>query len=80
MSSNLESVQVDQTYQDAIPISANLHEPASTLGSRNDSRLLNKVKIAFGDPICIELIVVLVVIVSAVLSSELGIHAGKSYA
>ena len=80
MSSNLDSVHVDQTYQDPNPVSSNSHKPASSQRSKDVSKFVNRMTLVVDDPMFIELVVVIVVIVAAVVSSELGIHVGKSFA
>ena len=83
MASNLDTIQVHSTHHqkhtngDDQELGPSKQDPKPF--SNNISDLFKRTKTVLNDPIFIELIVVLIVIIGAVLSSELGIHVGKSY-
>ena len=78
MSRKLDEVEVDEDN----------HSPEAALQPRSTSsdqgksgcaKFLETTTNILADPTFIEILVVVIVIVSAVLTSELGIYAGKSY-
>ena len=76
-----EEVEVDKTYTDP---DKNCAQPPqkvvnATNSVRNPRSFCHQVHSVITDPIFIEIIVVLLVILSAIASSELGILLGKSY-
>ena len=76
-----EEVEVDETYT---PPDKNCAQPPqkvvkATNSVRNPRGFCHQVHSVITDPIFIEIIVVLLVILSAIASSELGILLGKSY-
>ena len=83
MASNLDTIQVHSTNHQEHSngndqeLGPSKQDPKPF--SNNISDLFKRIKTVLNDPIFIELIVVLIVIIGAVLSSELGIHVGKSY-
>ena len=75
MTIKFEEVELDETY--TAP-DTNCLQPPQTVGKARRG-FCHQVHSVITDPIFIEIIVVLLVILSAIASSELGIYVGKSY-
>ena len=70
-----EEVELDETY--TVP-DTNCPQPPQKVGKVRKG-FCHQVHNVITDPIFIEILVVLLVILSAIASSELGIYVGKSY-
>ena len=78
MSKNIEEVELDFEYRSP-DLLLQSTERLSSPKKSGCARFLEMMKNIFTDPVFIEIFIVVVVIGGSVLSSELGIHAGKSY-
>ena len=81
MPMKFEEVELDETY--TAPDTNYPHPPQkvskATNSVQNRRGFCHQVHSVITDPIFIEIVVVLLVILSAIASSELGIYVGKSY-
>ena len=81
MKIKFEEVELDETY--TAPDTNCLQPPQNvakaTNSVHNRGGFCHKAHNVITDPIFIEILVVLLVILSAIASSELGIYVGKSY-
>ena len=79
MSSDEENIALDVTYHQ--PQLHQNEEDDQQNPKQNSSKvvkLFDRIMTVMSSPTFIELVVVLIVVVVAILSSELGIHVGKS--